>query len=599
MLTSAARFKSLRDIASRINSDGDLASLLQDLIRLACEHGAWDLGSIMGVDTAQGYTEVMVRHDPSLLRRQLENRWDLTSSPALIALQRSQPVYIRDARESEEFPGYRRDALDRDYRTVLVLPMACTDANGRPMVLGVISRAVTDISEDDLAYMDMIVHLGAIAIEREKRYVAQLAAAEQLRRGLVTQAALLQEVLAGGSMDSLAVMLTELLDAPVLVLDFFANSVLATRSPVPDQYADEAWRQAQEGPLGREFLQEVRAAIDSTRGAAGTLRLHNITTLRLEAQIEPLLVDSQSVGALLTFNSQSPADLQRLMLESAKFALSVQMMRSVIRFRFESRTLTELFFEIVERRWRDPEDILLRARRLGLSMTEPAQMLIVDFPDRPNRTDDQPTGHHQNVERLLRQQDVAGHVVSVGSGLVCLLQQEAGQDAQKSGQLAKRISTTLSSSFDREPIVVLGGVCKGLESYATEWDRCWRMIRVARTFGRSGVLAAPEFGPLPMLIGAADSADMRSFVDGAIGPLIAHDRENGTPYLETLAAYVRSGCRSQQCANDMGLHVTTLRYRMARIADLLGIDVDTPDRRFSVELALRLHGLTEESRALR
>jgi purine catabolism regulator len=49
----------------------------------------------------------------------------------------------------------------------------------------------------------------------------------------------------------------------------------------------------------------------------------------------------------------------------------------------------------------------------------------------------------------------------------------------------------------------------------------------------------------------------------------------------------------------MGIHVTTLRYRMARIADLLGIDVDTPDRRFSIELALRLHGLTEERPALR
>ena len=33
----------------------------------------------------------------------------------------------------------------------------------------------------------------------------------------------------------------------------------------------------------------------------------------------------------------------------------------------------------------------------------------------------------------------------------------------------------------------MGGVCDSLESCATEWERCWRMIRVARTFGRSGV----------------------------------------------------------------------------------------------------------------
>ena len=600
MLNNLARFKSLRDIASRINSDSDLGSLLKDLVRLACEYGGWDMGSVMGIDTVEGYADVMVRHDPSLLQARLENRWALVSSPALVALQRSQPVYIRDALASQEYPGFRREAAIRDYRTVLVLPMACTDANGRPMVLVAISRALTEVSKEQLAYMDMIVHLGAIAIEREKRQVAQMAAADQLRRGLVTQAALLQQVLAGGSTDALTTLLADLLEAPVLVLDFFAGTVLATRSPVPERYGDAAWREAQDGPLGREFLQEVRAAIDAARDPADTLRLRNVTQLRLDAQIKPLRVDGQPVGALLTFGDKAPGDLQRLMLESAEFALSVQMMRSVIRFRFESRTLTELLFEIVERRWRDPQDILQRARRLGLSMKEPVQMLIVDFPDRANRTDDQTAGYHQDVERLLRHQGTQGHVVSVGSGLVCLLaQDDAAPDAQspRTAQLARRISGTLGASFDREPIVVLGGFCTELESYAKEWERCWRMIRVARTFGRSGVLAAPEFGPLPLLIGAADSTEMRGFVEGAIGPLIAHDRENGTPYLDTLRAYVRSGCRSQACANDMGLHVTTLRYRMTRIADLLGIDVDTPDRRFSLELALRLHGITEENRA--
>ncbi|MNJ80977.1 hypothetical protein D3C77_795680 [compost metagenome] len=42
----------------------------------------------------------------------------------------------------------------------------------------------------------------------------------------------------------------------------------------------------------------------------------------------------------------------------------------------------------------------------------------------------------------------------------------------------------------------------------------------------------------------------------------------------------------------MGLHVTTLRYRLARIQELFGLDFDTPERRFALELALQLHQLT-------
>jgi DNA-binding PucR family transcriptional regulator len=100
-----------------------------------------------------------------------------------------------------------------------------------------------------------------------------------------------------------------------------------------------------------------------------------------------------------------------------------------------------------------------------------------------------------------------------------------------------------------------------------------------------------------MLMGAADSSDVRSFIDGAIGRVIEHDKKHNTAYLDTLAAYVRAGCRSQHCADAMGLHVTTLRYRMSRISDLFGIGVETPEQRFSIELALQLHSLIDNSNA--
>ena len=96
-----------------------------------------------------------------------------------------------------------------------------------------------------------------------------------------------------------------------------------------------------------------------------------------------------------------------------------------------------------------------------------------------------------------------------------------------------------------------------------------------------------------MLVSAADVGDVRSFVRDSIGAIAEHDRENGTPYLETLSVYLEEGCRSQACADRLGLHVTTLRYRLARIQELFGIDVETPERRFSVELALRLHSVID------
>lgn len=596
MADQASRLSSLREVASRIDSGGDLESLLRGLVLAACEHGGWALGSIMAIDAAHGEAHVVVRHDPTLLRRPLVNRWELATSPALIALQRNEPVYIRDARASDEFPGYRKEAFERDYRTVLVLPMSCFDSEGRPMVLNVISRDVTDVSDDDLAFMSIIVHLGGIAVAREHRLRAQRQAAEQMRNALQTQTALLHEVLSGGSTAALAATLAGLLPDAVAVVDFAGNTVTASRSPAPQEIGDADWQRALGGQIGAQLAAASREALAAGREEAQNLRLDDGSRrLQLSARAVALKVDGQAVGALVIFPGKQAADhdLQRLLLDSVTFALSVQMMRSVIRFRFETRTLTELFFEIVERRWRDADDVAQRAQHLGLPLGAPARMIVVDFPDMPKLTADIGTDGHHAVTRVARQLNMVVSVVAVGGGLVCFVPEEKQGDQERAARLARRVAEALRHNFNREPIVVLGGVCHELESYSKEWERCWRMIRIARSFGRSGVMSAFDFGPMPMLIGAAESADVRNFVDGSIGAVVAHDKDHGTPYLETLAAYLREGCRAQACADAMGLHVTTLRYRLSRIQALFGIDPETADKRFAIELAIRLHGVIE------
>lgn len=596
------RLMALRHVASQISNDEDIDALFRDLVRGAVQQGGWDLGSVMSIDLAHGYGLVITRFETSMLPQHVEDRWELATSPSLIALQTNEPVYIRDALENTQFPGYRREARERGYRTVLVLPMASRDTEGRPMVLTVASRKVRDVGEDDLTFMATVVHLGAIAVERAHRQRAQVMAHERLQRTLEAQRTLLGDVLAGGSFDQLTSSLSDLIGRPVLVIDFLANQWHASASPVPSLMDDAAWIRWLSGAQGRELSANVRDALQRYRQTRLDVPLGRPPgQVTLGAGIEPLTVDDDLVGALLTFGDDALSDLQQLLLESARFALSVQLMRSVVRFRFETRTLTELFFEIVERRWRDEGDLISRARHLGVALDAPLRMMVVDYPDqRTSVASGRAAGHlslesHSTVELLARQLNVPMHIVTIGGGLVCLAPQDGSADATALARLAKRMSEALARSLGREPIIVMSDLCEGLEPLAREWERCWRMIRVARKFGRSGPLDMPGLGPLPMLMGAADSSDVHGFVEGTIGKLVEHDRQSGSPYLETLTEYVRSGCRSQPCADAMGLHVTTLRYRLARIQELFGIDVETPERRFAVELAIQLHALTKRA----
>ena len=108
-LDAASQFRTLRDVARLIGSSGDLDLTLQQLIYAACQNPLWAMGSVMNIDQKSGYAQVMTRYDPTLLETSLENRWNLATSPTLVALRRNEPVVIADAVVTREFLGYRKE----------------------------------------------------------------------------------------------------------------------------------------------------------------------------------------------------------------------------------------------------------------------------------------------------------------------------------------------------------------------------------------------------------------------------------------------------------------------------------------------------------
>ena len=592
-MVETSRIQSLRVVASLINSGGDLATVLQRLVLAACRHANWSMGSIMAVDVEHGYALVVVRHDPTLIQRPLPDRWELATSPSLVALRRNEPVFIPDARVSEEFPGYRREAFERDYHSVLVVPMNCTDDSGRPLVLSVVSRSIVEVSEEDLTFIGMIVQLGEIAVERQHRLRAESLAAERLQRALEVNTSLLRQALEDGAMATLLPLFRDLLPYSIVIVDFTANLVTADRAPCGSDIGDADWQAAVATSLGSSIMKAARDAIDHPAAGEATLFWEvGGKRIRTAPRIDPLTADGEVVGALMIFPGPQPyGQSDQLLLDGIKHALSIQMLRNVIRFRYENRTLTDLFLELVERRWRDHRDIGERALRLGLNLDLPTQMIVVGLPGRSPRAVSAAADLHLPVQRLLAPSGVTGTLVTVPAGLVCLIPAVDERSQGPVKRLMAQIARSVANILHAEPFIVLTSRCTAPPDYAEAWERSWRMIRIAEEFGRPGVLDARQFGPLPMLLAAANTHEVRGYVADSIGALVEYDRRHGTPYLETLSAYLKTGCRTKACSDQLGVHVTTLRYRLTRIAELFGIDVESPERRFSVELAIHLSGV--------
>lgn len=79
-----------------------------------------------------------------------------------------------------------------------------------------------------------------------------------------------------------------------------------------------------------------------------------------------------------------------------------------------------------------------------------------------------------------------------------------------------------------------------------------------------------------------------SLLPGKVEKLAQHDAEQGTAYLDTLRVYLECWGDAAEAARRQGVHPNTLRYRVRKLVELSGLDLDDPDERFVTELQVRL-----------
>ncbi|MEU4510606.1 helix-turn-helix domain-containing protein [Nonomuraea wenchangensis] len=75
---------------------------------------------------------------------------------------------------------------------------------------------------------------------------------------------------------------------------------------------------------------------------------------------------------------------------------------------------------------------------------------------------------------------------------------------------------------------------------------------------------------------------------GPVYDLVRADLAAGGELVRSLAAYLDASCDVGHAAKRLVLHPNTLRYRLRRVRDRYGVDLDDPDTRLMLTLAVRL-----------
>jgi purine catabolism regulator len=169
---------------------------------------------------------------------------------------------------------------------------------------------------------------------------------------------------------------------------------------------------------------------------------------------------------------------------------------------------------------------------------------------------------------------------------------EPRQGIETARHIAENIRRQASAEFPNDPLGIgIGRPVDALIGLRDSYREARQALSMARRLAEPNPLYFGDLNVYRLLFQLEYSPDLASFCQETIGKLIEYDRAQGTDLIETLSSYFAHKSNLSQTAEALFVHRNTLLYRMERIREISGLDLDNPETRLSIQLALRANRL--------
>src|SRR5205823_3293178 len=99
-----------------------------------------------------------------------------------------------------------------------------------------------------------------------------------------------------------------------------------------------------------------------------------------------------------------------------------------------------------------------------------------------------------------------------------------------------------------------------------------------------------QLGVERLLLHLVDHPELERFARDLLGDLLAYDALHRSELVRTLEVFLGCNGIHVRAAHELHLHRNTLLYRLDRVREILGRDLEDSDERLSLQIALRIRG---------
>jgi len=400
-----------------------------------------------------------------------------------------------------------------------------------------------------------------------------------MERGALVSQTLTRRALEGAGLDGLARAMADLTGKSAVVQDkrlmTLAQAVAPSMSHIWDDLVDAlgSFSQLPEGLRDRRQAAAMAGMRDQSL-PGGLMRL-----------VCPIVAQGIARGYLSIIGADGDLDaLDQLVVEYGAAACALEMAKAKAVSDAEKRAHGDFIDAVLT--GAVPLDELVRwAQRIGTDLDAPHAALVwrwAAVPEAPSL---------RRLETLVNQSVVqlgAHALVRPRGGEVVVFCGVAALDRPDTAlSLAEAIRKAAAGEYPK--INVYGGIGRPAGELPDWKDSYREAVQALSMAARLREYKPLYFGDLSvyrLLFQLEGNPELEAFCREALGPLLEY--EGGGDLLETLEAFCERLGNLSQTAEKLFIHRNSLLYRMERISQIAGLDMNNPDTRLSVHLALKV-----------
>jgi purine catabolism regulator len=301
----------------------------------------------------------------------------------------------------------------------------------------------------------------------------------------------------------------------------------------------------------------------------------------------PIVAKGMARGYLSIVGVQGELDtLDQLVVEHGASACALEMAKAKAVSDAEKRAHGD-FVDSVLTGTLSLDEMLRWAGRIGYDIEPPHAALVLRW----GASSSAPAPSLRRLETIVNQSVAKTGVNALvrprGSEVVvfCAVAEAGRPEAALS--LAQQIYRSAAEEYPHNPAYCgVGRTAAELADWKDSHREATQSLSMAARLNERTPLFFGDLSVYRLLFQLEGSPELESFCREVLGPLM--DYEGSGDLLETLEAFCDRLGNLSQTAEKLFIHRNSLLYRMERISQLAGIDMNNPDTRLAVHLALKI-----------